>query len=200
MRRQVEDAEGARWVFRCFFTRTARSDAWWAAFLDGDVPQSGMADPAPVEEPEARGHDALARLGRHQPELALSALECKALADVAGEWFRRGATETQIVRAVGTLLPDVVEYPFGFVRKRLLKKMPPEPPAPAQGRYIMECTDCHAPGPPESLPGGLCRICRSEPYVPDDDRLSADIVPGKAERLREAVRTYRHAAFDGTNE
>ncbi|GHB06711.1 hypothetical protein [Streptomyces chryseus] len=47
VRRDVQDAEGARWVYRTFFTRTARPDAWWAAFLGGDVPQSGMAAPRP---------------------------------------------------------------------------------------------------------------------------------------------------------
>ncbi|OEJ25624.1 hypothetical protein AR457_15265 [Streptomyces agglomeratus] len=192
VRRDVQDAEGARWVFRTFFTRTPRPDAWWAAFLGGDVPQSGLADPAPVQEPEARGHDALARLVHRHPQLALSAAECEALAALAGEWFRRGATEAQLVRAVASMLPDPVRHPFGFVQNRLVKRLPPEPPAPVRGTYVMECTDCQAPGTPQSLSGGLCRICRSEPYVrPDDGRLPAEVVGGKAERLRNTVRTHK---------
>ncbi|MGW0313141.1 hypothetical protein [Streptomyces flavidovirens] len=192
VRREVLDAEGARWVYRTFFTRTARPDAWWAAFLGGDVPQTGLADPAPVQEPAARGRDALARLVHQHPQLALSGVECDALADLAGDWFRRGATEAQLVRAVATMLPDPVRRPFGFVQNRLIDRLPPALPAPVQGRYVMECTDCHAPGTPESLAGGLCRVCRSEPYVrPDDDRLPADVVRGKAARLRDTVRTHK---------
>ncbi|WP_255306022.1 hypothetical protein [Streptomyces sp. Wb2n-11] len=191
VRRDVQDAEGARWVYRTYFTRTARPDAWWAAFLGGDVPQSGMADPAPAREPDARGRDALARLAHSHPRLALSGVECEALAGLAGDWFRRGATEAQLVRAVASMLPDPVRHPFGFVQNRLITKLPPVPPAPAQGRYVMECADCHAPGMPESLPGGVCRVCRSEPCVRRDDRLPADVVRGKAARLREALRTHK---------
>ncbi|MEV8310106.1 hypothetical protein AB0P36_22850 [Streptomyces flavidovirens] len=51
VRRDVRDAEGARWVQRTFITRTARPDAWWEEFLGDNVPQSGMVDPAPREEP-----------------------------------------------------------------------------------------------------------------------------------------------------
>ncbi|MGW0564174.1 hypothetical protein ACWDZ4_27110 [Streptomyces sp. NPDC003016] len=173
VRRDVQDAEGARWVYRTYFTRTARPDAWWAAFLGGDVPQSGTADPAPAREPDARGRDALARLVHQHPQLALSAVECEALAGLAGDWFRRGATEAQFVRAVASMLPDPVRHPFGFVQSRLIRKLPPVPPAPVQGRYVMECTDCHAPGTPESLPGSGKRSVRTgsarrpEPSWPD---------------------------------
>ncbi|MGW7051917.1 hypothetical protein [Streptomyces sp. NPDC054887] len=192
VRRDVQDAEGARWVYRTFFTRTARPDAWWAAFLGGDVPQSGLAAPAPAQEPEARGYAALARLVHQHPRLALSALECEALAGVAGDWFRRGATETQLVAAVATMLPDPVRHPFGFVQNRLISRMPPELPAPVRGRFAMLCTECHAPGTADSLPGGLCRVCRGEPYPhPDDGRLPADLVHGKAARLRDTVRTHK---------
>ena len=89
------------------------------------------------------------------------------------------------------MLPDPVRHPFGFVQNRLINRLPPEPPAPVQGLYVMECTDCHAPGTPESLPGGLCRICRSEPCVRPDDGLPANVVRGKAARLRDAIRTYK---------
>ncbi|MBT2489985.1 hypothetical protein J7E96_15965 [Streptomyces sp. ISL-96] len=195
VRRPVEDWEGVRWVSLSYFSRTARSDAWWAAFLGDNVPQSGMDEPVPAEETAVRGYDALARLGRTAPELALSELECKALAPLAGEWFRRGATETQLMQAVALRLPGPVGYPFGFVRARLEKQLPPRPPAPVQGRYVLECTGCQAPGTAESLPGGLCRVCRSIPYIPQPG-LPADVVRGKAERLRESVRAHKDARKD----
>ncbi|WP_251060154.1 hypothetical protein [Streptomyces sp. ISL-100] len=190
VRRTVQDCEGVRWVSLSYFSRTARSDAWWAAFLGDNVPQNGMDEPVPVKGHEARGHDALARMGRTAPELALSALECKALAPLAGEWFRRGATETQLMQAVTLRLPGPVGYPFGFVRSRLEKQLPPEPPEPVQARYVLECTGCHAPGTVESLPGGLCRACRGIPYIPQPG-LPADVVRGKAERLRMSVRAHK---------
>ncbi|GAA1908442.1 hypothetical protein GCM10009716_17980 [Streptomyces sodiiphilus] len=48
LRRVTERLPDApRWVTRTYFTRTARDDAWWSAFLRGDVP----AAPAPVPRP-----------------------------------------------------------------------------------------------------------------------------------------------------
>ncbi|WP_028810995.1 hypothetical protein [Streptomyces flavidovirens] len=193
VRQAVCEGEEVRWVFRTFFTRTPRADAWWNAYLCDHVPTSGYADAAAAPEPDVQGHDALARLGRREPRLALSAAECQALAPLAGEWFRRGATETQLALAITLLLPDPVKHPYGFVRSRLEAKLPPLPPPPVTGTYVMECTDCGAPGTPGSLPGGLCRVCRSEPRVPDrpEDGLPTEVVRGKAARLRDTVRAYR---------
>lgn len=87
-------------------------------------------------------------------------------------------------------LPSRVAHPYGMARSRLLSKLPPEPPKPAPVAYVMECTECGVPGPPEALPGGLCRVCRCVPYVPEPG-LPADVVRGKAERLRETVRMHR---------
>lgn len=65
-------------------------------------------------------------------------------------------------------LPARVDSPLGFVRRRLVDKIPPRlptenaqpgSPAPAR-RTLMECTDCGRPGHPEALPDGLCRPCR----------------------------------------
>lgn len=71
VRRPLEGSEGVRWVFRTFFTRTARGDAWWAAFLSGDVPQTGRDEPE--RETRSRAYDVLARLGRSDPRMTLSA-------------------------------------------------------------------------------------------------------------------------------
>ncbi|WP_328501919.1 hypothetical protein OG828_20165 [Streptomyces sp. NBC_00457] len=127
-------------------------------------------------------YDALARLGLHDPRLALSSADCAALAALAGDWLARGVTVDYLVRTLAAGLPEQVHSPGAFVRRRLIDKLPPERPAPATDaqpprpapRTLMECTDCGVPGRPEALPGGLCRACRpgtaggpETPYRPE---------------------------------
>lgn len=175
------NGSGARWVWHTFFSRTARDDAWWAAFFAGD-PAEGTA-PAPARKPSRdRAYDVLAQLGRHDPRLMLSGTDCEALAPLAAEWFARDATEAQFMRAIAAGLPPEVAHPYGFVRARLLAKLPPPLPAAAP-RYVMECTACGEPGASAGLPGGLCGGCRSVPG------LQAERVQAHAGRLRAALRT-----------
>ncbi|MER7375372.1 hypothetical protein [Streptomyces lanatus] len=113
-------------------------------------------------------YDALARLGLHDPRLALSSADCAALEELAADWLVRGVTVDHLVRTLTAGLPEQVHSPRAFVRRRLVDKLPPErpaaadvqPPRPAP-RTLMECTDCGVPGRPEALPGGLCRACRT---------------------------------------
>ena len=115
--------------------------------------------------------------------MTLSASECAALEAAAGAWFERGASESQLLSALTAGLPAHVSHPYGFVRARLLSKLPPEPPAP---RMVMECTDCGAPGEPASLPGGLCRTCTG---ADGPAPLSASAgVHDRVGRLRSALR------------
>ncbi|MEU1130612.1 hypothetical protein ABZ383_12225 [Streptomyces sp. NPDC005900] len=181
VRRPVTGADGGpRWVWHTFFSRTPRDDAWWAAFFAGDPARD--ADPAPVAEaPTGQAYDLLARLGRTDPRLMLSATDCEALAPLAAEWFAREATEAQLLRALAAGLPPEVAHPYGFVRARLLAKLPPPPPTPAP-RYIVECTACGEPGESAAaLPGGLCGGCRTGAALP------AERVRGHVERLRAAL-------------
>ncbi|MFJ8847974.1 MarR family transcriptional regulator [Streptomyces cyaneofuscatus] len=111
---------------------------------------------------------ALARLGRNDHRLALSAADCAALEAQAAEWFARGVSVDYLTSALTAGLPAQVDSPVGLLRRRLTDKMPPrlptenttpDTPAPAR-RVLMECTDCGRPGRPEALPDGLCRPCR----------------------------------------
>ncbi|QEV18115.1 hypothetical protein [Streptomyces alboniger] len=173
------DEGGPRWVWHTFFSRTARDDAWWTAFFAGDPAQDAVAAPA-REASTGRAYDALARLGRTEPRLTLSATDCEALAPLAAEWFAREATEAQLARALAAGLPAEVAHPYGFVRARLLAKLPPPPPPAAPG-YIVECTVCGEPGESTALPGGLCGGCRAGAGLP------AERVRGHVERLRAAL-------------
>ncbi|MGW6347423.1 MarR family transcriptional regulator [Streptomyces sp. NPDC055080] len=216
VRRPVGEGEQVRWVFRTFWSRTARDNEWWTAYLsDESAPEA--APPRPIEEvpppptpatpaqeappaaepPAARTPDsnspnwlaspdpespspaylALARRGRTDPRLALSAADCASLEDLAAAWLARGVGTDYLLHALTSGLPAVVDAPRGFVRRRLRDKMPPHLPATATAaaaaspatspeparRTMVECTRCGVPGRPEALPDGLCRACRTAP-------------------------------------
>ncbi|WP_200417698.1 hypothetical protein [Streptomyces sp. Y2F8-2] len=182
VRRRVEPggegdaATGTRWVFHTYWSRTARDDAWWARFLDGDpvpqrTPEPGvtptatlqpeLSHPQTVGRPSA-AYAALAGLGLRDPRLALSSGDCSDLEQLAEDWLARGTTPEYLAQVLLAGLPEQVYSPRAFVQRRLIDKMPPErPTTPSRTpRTLMECTDCGVPGRPEALLGGLCRACR----------------------------------------
>ncbi|KAB1147361.1 hypothetical protein F7R91_13420 [Streptomyces luteolifulvus] len=160
------DSGGSRWITRTWFTRTARDDPWWAAFTRGDVHDTAEPPPGPTR---TRAHILLAALGREAPTLSLSAADCAALAPLVTEWYARGATDTDVLRALTVGLPTPVHHPAALVRNRLTTKLPPEPappPPPRPPLRILECAKCGIPGRPEALPGGICGACRGDSHAP----------------------------------
>ncbi|MEV6439879.1 MarR family transcriptional regulator [Streptomyces anulatus] len=229
----VGAGDETRWVFRTFWSRTARDNEWWNTYLATEkaaqaaapAPEAPALDKAPpppwvpAEEPSppppgpesprtdqtpeptpvphqrtpAQAPDteppppapatapatphaagtspaylALARLGRDDHRLTLSAHDCAALEAQAAQWLDRGVSIDYLTHALTAGLPAQVDSPLGFLRRRLNDKMPPRLPAepapavsPATARRLLaECTDCGRPGQPEALPDGLCRPCR----------------------------------------
>ncbi|MEV6161295.1 MarR family transcriptional regulator [Streptomyces sp. NPDC052052] len=129
-------------------------------------PQSQQGTNAAVDRPSP-AFLALARLGRTDARLALSAADCAALEQAAAEWFARGVDADYLTRVLTAGLPASVDSPFGFVRRRLRDKLPPLLPAAAPAvpgtpvrRLMVECTECGVPGRPEVFRDGLCRPCR----------------------------------------
>ncbi|MFE0137277.1 hypothetical protein ACFWY6_37825 [Streptomyces sp. NPDC059037] len=143
-----------QWVFRTYFSRTARDADWWTRFLSGDVP---AAEPT-AREARSEAYDTLARLGAADNRLTLSAAECAALEELAAQWLARGATPERMLRALTAGLPEQVHSPGAFVRRRLRDKLPPH--VAARRQILVECTGCGVPGLPEKLPDGLCKGCR----------------------------------------
>ncbi|WP_146608324.1 hypothetical protein [Streptomyces sp. NTH33] len=135
--------------------------------MTSEGPHGAPAEEAPAPRGEVRpslAYDTLARLGLHDPRLALSSADCAALEPLVADWLARGVTPEHLTRVLVAGLPEQVRSPRGFVQRRLVDKLPPEQPAPTvppAPRALMECTDCRVPGRPEALPGGLCRACRS---------------------------------------
>ncbi|MFJ9948097.1 hypothetical protein [Kitasatospora sp. NPDC091207] len=202
--RERVDGDRTQWVFRTYFSRTARDDAWWSRFLTGgDIDTESDPDPEQVP-PEERPHPradrspayrTLAALGLTEPRLALSARECDSLEPLAAQWLARGAGAAHLVTALTAGLPPTVHSPAALVRRRLVDKLPPErprepAPAPATTR-VLECTDCRTPSRPQALLGGLCRACRpgAATAAPPPARLSPQAVHRHAARVRGAVRT-----------
>ncbi|MFF9922665.1 MarR family transcriptional regulator [Streptomyces globisporus] len=111
---------------------------------------------------------ALARLGRNDHRLGLSADDCTTLEPLAAQWLDRGVTTDYLTNALTAGLPAQIDSPAGLLRRRLIDKLPPRLPATASTptdtpaptrRLLVECTDCGRPGPPEALPDGLCHPC-----------------------------------------
>ncbi|MYR98120.1 MULTISPECIES: MarR family transcriptional regulator [unclassified Streptomyces] len=139
-------------------------------------PEPPAPDTAPAPHPSETGPSpaylALARLGREDRRLPLSADDCTALEPLAAQWLARGVSVDYLTSALTAGLPTQVDSPLGFTRKRLTDKMPPHlpttpstppgtPTSTPTRRILMECTDCGRPGQPEALPDGLCHTCRT---------------------------------------
>ncbi|MGW5070352.1 MarR family transcriptional regulator [Streptomyces cyaneofuscatus] len=255
--------EEMRWVFRTFWSRTARDNEWWTTYLATETateaagPEPGAATPpppwvpdeehppaapeepgpesgaeatavpqqrtalqAPDAEPASPVPDAvpaapqapeagpstaylvLARLGRNDHRLALSAADCAALEAQAAEWLARGVSVDYLTSALTAGLPAQIDFPVGLLRRRLTDKLPPrlpaedtapDSPAPTARHVLMECTDCGRPGAPEALPDGLCRPCREAhgrggAQVPDHPTEAVDI-KARMNNIRDLLRT-----------
>ncbi|MGW2374996.1 hypothetical protein [Kitasatospora sp. NPDC001683] len=199
--RERISSENCRWVFRTYFSRTPRSDAWWTRFLiSGDTGEASTpAAPDPPKErtlnrtpPTSAAYAALAGLGLSDARLALSAADCTALEPLAAEWLARGTTPALFTAVLAANLPpDGVHSPAAFTRHRLLDKMPPERPHPEPSTRLIECTDCRTPCRPHALLGGLCRACRGTPTTPPPPRwrLSPAAVHRHAASIRRTLAT-----------
>ncbi|MHB9759679.1 hypothetical protein ACYBSK_35310 [Streptomyces sp. BYX5S] len=192
-REHVQGSGSARWVTRSWFSRTPRGDAWWTAYVRGDVPEAAQEEPEPAPgaaPTRSRALLLLAALGRTAPSLALSATECARLAPEVEEWFARGATEDTLLHALTAGLPTPVHSPAALLARRLRDKLPPPPPpAPHQRPLrLLECGKCGAPGRPEALPDGFCALCRgTRPAYPPPAPLTEEAVRARAAEARAAM-------------
>ncbi|MEU5447965.1 MULTISPECIES: hypothetical protein [Streptomyces] len=153
----------------------------------GEVPATlrATAEPGPSD-----AYLALARLGRDDHRLALSAADCATLEPLASAWLARGVSVDYLTTALTAGLPARIDSPAGLLHRRLTDKIPPHIPRTAESRspdateptheaLLVECTNCRRPGPPQALPDGLCRPCHhahthgGEPTTPTPDEIAA---------------------------
>lgn len=141
---------------------------------------------------------ALSQLGLKDKRLGLSGDDCRELEELAAEWFARGVDADYFIHTLTAGLPPAVDSPRGFVKKRLVTKLPPRqqaastPPAPGASapRLMVECTDCGAPGKAEVFRDGLCGPCRQPAQGPKTDPASAD-EPGVERDIQVHVKRLR---------
>ncbi|MCK1795186.1 hypothetical protein MTQ01_04010 [Streptomyces sp. XM4193] len=169
-------------ITRTHFSRTPRPDTWWEAYTRGEHPTEVAEND---RRTPSREHRLLARLGRRDIRLTLSAAECTALEPLLRQWYERGASDADLEHALTAGLPSTVHHPAALVRRRLHDKLPPHAPAPDPTGPLMECTLCQKPGRPHALPGGLCRTCRGEPTPPP--RINTEHHRAQVQRVREAA-------------
>ncbi|MCC0578475.1 MarR family transcriptional regulator [Streptomyces californicus] len=153
----------------------------------GEVPATLRATIEPVP---SDAYLALARLGRDDHRLALSAADCTTLEPLATAWLARGVTVDYLTTALTAGLPAHIDSPAGLLHRRLTDKIPPHIPRATEDRspdtkeptheaLLVECTNCRRPGPPQALPDGLCRPCHhahthgGEPTTPTPDEVAA---------------------------
>ncbi|MEU3190498.1 hypothetical protein ABZ686_07595 [Streptomyces sp. NPDC006992] len=189
---------------RTYFSRAARDEDWWTAFLDGRVspaadqrPVPGPAtdpvripgpvpDPVPVPVPDVspapepprrtEAYRALAALGRRDPRLVLSSAECAELAASAAEWLARDTDAERFASAMTAGLPPVVHSPAGLVRSRLTAKLPPVPAAPERRAPVRLRPECTDCGRPGSPESLRGGLCRTCRAEPAPPR---DGLPGE---------------------
>ncbi|MFJ7996622.1 hypothetical protein ACIQ7D_05585 [Streptomyces sp. NPDC096310] len=232
-----------RWVTHTYFSRTARDDEWWKAYVAGlrgidltelerrlrDVagadrvpvvcqesrtteesvrddkepapaPAPAAPGPAPAAAPASVAYRTLARLGRTEPRMTLSAADCSALEALAAEWLARGATPDHITRSLTAGLPQPLHSPVAIARTRLESKMPPEPSSGSAPAYItralMTCITCENDESMTLLVGGVCVECREEMTAYDaaeETGLVIDAIPDTFRAIPAQVDVARRA-------
>ncbi|WP_330240066.1 hypothetical protein [Streptomyces sp. NBC_00525] len=106
-------------------------------------PAKGPA--APVEPEVIAAERVLLSLRHVNPQLHLGVREARGLAESAADWLRRGVKAAELRLALVSELPaDGVRSAVGFLRHRLVHKLPEEP---AYAPEVRPCVPCEGEGP-----------------------------------------------------
>ncbi|MFE7462673.1 hypothetical protein ACFU6R_01025 [Streptomyces sp. NPDC057499] len=104
------------------------------------------SDPSTSSPEFAEGEAVLLSLRHAHPQLHLGVREARGLAEAAAEWIRRGVSGADLRRVLTRELPrDGVRSAVGFLRHRLIQKLPappvppPPPVAPPPVRELVVC-------------------------------------------------------------
>ncbi|MFJ8476987.1 hypothetical protein [Kitasatospora sp. NPDC094011] len=132
----------------------------------------------------------LFRVIRPEPRLRLGEAEAHELAPLVAQWLERGATQTDLARALLPGLPSPVHSAVAVLRYRLEHKKPPvtAPHQPSKPRYT-ECAMCHDPVPQP----GICAACAGLVGRTAQAGGGAAVAAAGAARVRAAVLAARSA-------
>lgn len=157
----------------------------------------------------AEGERVLLSLRHVRRELYLGVKEARSLAELAARWLLRGVSEAELRSVLTSELPgDGVRSAVGFLRFRLLHKMPPELPSevipqPVAPSSVTELTTCSAPGEEhvfrplaDETECGECRRQAAWAHW-DAQRAAAEAVPGDPLPWRERFARLGDVAAPG---
>lgn len=133
-----------------------------------EEPATETAEPVAAPGPEVvQAERVLLSLRHANPQLHLGVREARGLSEMAADWLRRGVQAAELRKALVTGLPaDGVRSAFGFVRHRLVRKLPeplePAPPVVPVGPPVQ----CAGDGPEHVFrpraDETLCRPCAQQ--------------------------------------
>ncbi|MGW0560156.1 hypothetical protein ACWDZ4_05880 [Streptomyces sp. NPDC003016] len=123
---------------------------------EGAPSEGASPEPAPETGQRAEAEQVLLSLRHTHRDLHLGVREARSLAESAAEWLRRGVSPNDLCRALATQLPpEGVRSAVGFLRHRLIQKLPdarplaptaPPPPPPHEQRTGLLPVTCQGPG------------------------------------------------------
>ncbi|MGQ4487088.1 hypothetical protein ACN6LM_004113 [Streptomyces sp. SAS_281] len=108
-----------------------------------------VAGPVAATDPEvAQAERVLLSLRHTSPQLHLGVREARSLSETAADWLRRGVKAADLRQAlVNTLPAEGVRSAYGFVRHRLVHKLPEAPAPVAPVATVRPHVTCEGDGP-----------------------------------------------------
>ncbi|MFB8208119.1 hypothetical protein [Streptomyces sp. NPDC056010] len=114
-----------------------------------EAPAAKAAEAAGSAEPEvAQAERVLLSLRHANPQLHLGVREARGLSEMAADWLRRGVRASELRQALVNALPaEGVRSAYGFVRHRLVHKLPEAPAPVAPVATVRPHVTCEGDGP-----------------------------------------------------
>lgn len=121
------------------------------------------AEPGPPDPEVVEAERVLLSLRHASPQLHLGVREARSLSGAAADWLRRGVKAAELRLALVSELPaDGVRSAFGFVRHRLVQKLPEEPAPVVRAPEVRPVVPCEGEGPEHVFrPRAGETVCRS---------------------------------------
>ncbi|WNI23238.1 hypothetical protein [Streptomyces sp. ITFR-16] len=128
-----------------------------------EPPAEPSAEPVPPDPEVAEAERVLLSLRHASPQLHLGVREARSLSGAAADWLRRGVKAAELRLALVSELPaEGVRSAVGFVRHRLVQKLPEEPAPVARAPEVRPYVPCEGEGPEHVFrPRADETVCRS---------------------------------------
>ncbi|MEU2022573.1 hypothetical protein ABZ565_10445 [Streptomyces sp. NPDC016469] len=114
-----------------------------------EAPAVESAEPVAATDPDvAQAERVLLSLRHTNPQLHLGVREARSLSEMAADWLRRGVKAADLRQALVHGLPaEGVRSAYGFVRHRLVHKLPEAPAPVAPVATVRPHVTCEGDGP-----------------------------------------------------